>query len=265
MTNRKDWALAASRPVNLFEDKVLEAMKAAGIQYAELSSGNPEPYYETINFPKDSVALYQKAKDAGVTISSIHLPFGVKWLDPAGKDPAGREKYAAMQCEIIEAAGKAGIPIVVVHPSAEPYQEEEREERLALAIESIRKLTEKAVSCGVTLALENLPRTCLCRTHEDMVKFLEAIPELKVCFDTNHCLAEDNAEYIRAVGDKIVTLHISDYDFINERHWLPGVGQNPWAKLLAVLEEINYSGKFTYEVGASPAEIAENYNWLMNL
>lgn len=265
MTNRKDWSLALSRPVKLFEDSVLADMKTAGIQYAELSTGNPKPYYETINFPGDSVELYKKAADAGVTISSIHLPFGGGWLDPAGRDPDGRVKYVNMQCELIEAAAKCGIRIAVVHPSAEPYAEEERPERLALAMDSIGKLTKKAVSCGMTLALENLPRTCLCRTHEDMVKFLDAIPDLRVCYDTNHCLIEPNVDYIRAIGEKIVTLHVSDYDFIDEKHWLPGVGKNPWAELLSVLEEVNYSGKFTYEVGASPAEVAENYKWLMRL
>lgn len=266
MTNRKDWPLALSRPVSLFDDAVLADMRNAGIRYAELSTGDFKPYYEKINFPRDSVALCRRAAEAGVTVSSLHLPFEPGWVNPAGLDVAERARYVEMQSELIEAASACGIGIVVVHPSREPHTEEERAERLAIAIDSIGKLTEKASACGVTLALENLPRTCLCRTHEEMEAFLAAVPELRVCFDLNHCLLEPNVEYIRAVGDKIVTLHVSDYDFIDEKHWLPGVGKNPWGELLSALEEIDYNGKFTYETGgASPAEVAENYRWLMSL
>ena len=81
-----------------------------------------------------------------------------------------------------------------------------------------------------------------------MVAVLDAIPDLRVCFDSNHCLLQTNPEYIRACGNKIVTLHISDYDFINERHILPGDGMNYWDNILTALEESDYNGVFNYEL-----------------
>jgi hypothetical protein len=38
------------------------------------------------------------------------------------------------------------------------------------------------------------------------------------------------------------------YDFINERHWMPGDGKIKWSGLITRLEEINYNGAFMYEV-----------------
>jgi sugar phosphate isomerase/epimerase len=97
--------------------------------------------------------------------------------------------------------------------------------------------------------------------------FLDRIPDLRVCFDTNHCLIEDNCDYIRAVGPKIVTLHVSDYDFTDEKHWIPGEGKNDWEGIIRTLEEADYSGRFLYETGgaAKCREIYANYKSLMGL
>ena len=112
---------------------------------------------------------------------------------------------------------------------------------------------------------ENLPRTCLCRTSDEMLRFLRDIPALRVVFDTNHSLKEDNAHYIRAVGEKIVTLHVSDYDFIDEKHWLPLEGKNDWEAILTALEEVGYAGRFLYELrsGYTYEQVAENYRRLL--
>ena len=71
-----------------------------------------------------------------------------------------------------------------------------------------------------------------------------------ICFDTNHLFGEDTAEFVRKVGDKLITLHVSDYDFVNERHWLPGEGKIDWQSLLKALNEVGYQGPWLYEIGA---------------
>jgi sugar phosphate isomerase/epimerase len=50
------------------------------------------------------------------------------------------------------------------------------------------------------------------------------------------------------VGEKIVTLHVSDYDGIDERHWLPGEGCIDWQALRAALCEVGYDGVWMYEL-----------------
>ena len=266
MTKRKDWPLALSVGPAAMNGETFDALREAGIRELELSSGAIDPFYAVLDFPHKAKAIAAEAKAHGVTISSVHLPFApFSKIDPASPDPAVRAYILAMQTELMNAAGEAGIGKAIIHPSGEPYREEERAERIACAVDVIGTLTERATAAGVTRCLENLPRTCRGRTSDEMLVFLSAIPDLCVVFDTNHSLTEDNVHYIRAVGEKIVSLHVSDYDFIDEKHWLPLKGKNDWSGIVAALEEVGYAGRFLYELGAGNtyAEIAENYRTLL--
>ena len=266
MSSRKNWPLALSVGPGEMEPAALSAMSAAGIRQAELASGDIAPFFETLDFPHRAADTVKLARAHGVEISSLHLPFApFEEIDPASFDPAVREYTVRIQTVLLRACGEAGIPLAVIHPSGEPYPENERAARMEAALETIGRLCDTAKENGVALCLENLPRSCLCRTSDEMLAFLRQITDLKVVFDTNHSLTEDNVHYIRAVGEKIVTLHVSDYDFINERHLLPFEGKNDWPAILAALEEVGYQGRFLYELrsGYSYEQIAENYRKMM--
>jgi sugar phosphate isomerase/epimerase len=56
--------------------------------------------------------------------------------------------------------------------------------------------------------------------------------------------------FVEAIGSRIITLHVSDYDFIDERHLLPGEGKNDWAAIVDALERADYAGPWMYEVGS---------------
>ena len=267
MTNRHDWPLALSYDASKFGDDVLSAYQKAGIRYMEFSNSNRD-YFTESEYVKNAKNMFTKAKAYDVTISSIHLPFApFSILDPASTDRTVRDSIVAFQSELMKAAADSGINIAVLHPSGEPYREEERPMRLACAVDTIGRLQKTAQDAGITLALENLPRTCLGRDSSDMLYFLRNIPALSVCFDTNHNLAEPNTAFIHAIGEKIVTLHVSDYDFADEKHWFPTKGKNPWNAIFRALEEVNYNGRFTYEVGFQGGEtiedVAANYAALL--
>ena len=266
MTDRKTWPLAVSFGAAKMKAEEFCKMAENGIHEIELSTGKPEPYLEMLDYLNRAKEISAEAKSCGVNISSIHLPFSpFTLLDPADRDKEVRKSLIDLQTGLLNAAGDAGVKFAVIHPSGEPYREEERAERLEIAAETIGILTENAKKAGMVLALENLPRTCLCRTSDEMLYFLDRIPDLRVVFDTNHSLTELNPHYIRAVGGKIVTLHVSDYDFIDERHLLPGAGKIDWEELISTLEEVNYQGRFLYET-SHPYEIyQENYNMLMHI
>ena len=59
------------------------------------------------------------------------------------------------------------------------------------------------------------------------------------------------ADFIRKIGKKIATTHISDRDDINERHWLPGEGIVDWISVMDALGEVGYEGNWIYETGLS--------------
>ncbi len=266
MTSRRTWPLALSVGPGAMNAEAFDALAAAGIRELELSSGAAAPFFEELDFPHKAGGIVSLAASRGVTISSVHLPFApFSEIDPASRDASVRAHAVRLQTELLRAAGEAGIRLAVIHPSGEPYPEEERAERLAFAVDVIARLSDSAKEAGVTLCLENLPRSCLGRTSDEMLYFLRRIPELRAVFDTNHSLREDNVHFIRALGNRIVTLHVSDYDFLDEKHWLPLEGKNDWEAIVSALEEIGYAGRFLYELrsGYSYEQVAQNYEKLL--
>ena len=62
-------------------------------------------------------------------------------------------------------------------------------------------------------------------------------------------MGEDYIKFIHVLGENIASTHISDYDFKDERHWLPGEGQIDWQALLLALKEVGYDKMWLYEIG----------------
>ena len=215
--------------------------RAAGIHVAEISVAREE--YPTLDFE----AIAQYAKEGGVELWSFHLPFAA-YTNVASPDESVRQEAVRILSDYIAKAAAIGIKIYVIHPSVGANPDEERALRIACAKKSLAQLAQVADDHGGVLAVEDLPRTCLGRNSYELLELISADPRLRVCFDTNHLLMEDPAEFVRKVGDKIVTIHVSDYDYLNERHWLPGEGDLQWDRILEALQEVGYSGPWLYEL-----------------
>ena len=235
---------------SVFPDRALfEEYREAGISAMEVCLRRDA--CAQLNFEE----LRALSLEYGVELWSFHLPFlPFDILDPS--NPAVAKQSVEYHSSLIESATSIGIQRIVIHASGEPIAEEDRAVRLQCAKESLASLAELASSRGAVLAVENLPRTCIGRDSDDILALLEGHPSMRVCFDTNHLLGEDAVRFIERVGDRIVTLHVSDYDFKNERHWLPGEGDADWSAILAALRRIGYEGVWMYEIGRkTPATI----------
>ena len=249
----KDFALP--RPTGLScgrktgsDPTFFDRMAAAGITHAELCFSSPNPKDQP-----DWQALKALADRAGVTVWSLHLPFmPFKELDLSSPDEALRQKTVAVLSEVMRCAGKIGVPRYVVHPSAEPIPDEDFPCHMAQAKKSLAALANVAAEVGATLCVENLPRTNLSRNSDALLELLEADPRLRVCFDTNHLLKQPARDFVAAVGDKIETIHVSDYDIVDEKHWMPGEGDVDWVEMMDLLDGIGYQGPFLYEIGVGP-------------
>lgn len=228
-------------------DKVFESYAKAGIMTMELSFSRDK--YNSIPW-KDA---YRRSKNSGVELWSFHLPFmPFEDMDITSSDKEYVNRIFNYHCELVKKASDIGIGVMVIHPSIEPYKDEERKERMERSKQYLSNLAEVAQEGGATIAVENLPRTCLGRDSNDMLELLSADSRLRTCFDTNHLLSQPIDEYIMAVGDKIITTHVSDFDFKNERHWLPGEGKIDWPKLVSTLKKVKYSGPLMYELELTP-------------
>ena len=159
--------------------------------------------------------------------------------------------------EMIAICGEVGPEKLVLHPSSEPIADGEREQRIRNSIASIGILRREAARIGAQLCIEDLPRTCLGRNSAELLRIIAPYPEVKICFDTNHLLSEDLLHFVEACGDRIATVHVSDYDMVDERHWLPGKGKIDWPALYGALMKAGYKGVFMYELKRGEGSFGE--------
>lgn len=237
-------------------EEIFQRLKDSGIEAIEISTS-----YEALKtFDYKEVARLSKLY--GVELWSFHLPFmPFEKIDISSKDEEVR-RFSVDLCKgYIENATEIGIDKFIIHPSGEPVLPDERAERFNCCKQSLKELADFAAERGAVIAVEDLPRTCLGNCADEMLDLLEADDRLRVCFDTNHLLKDTNGNFLEKVGDKIITLHISDYDFVDEKHWLPGEGKVDWAEILEGLKNVGYNGVWMYEVGlGNPRTLTRSRN-----
>ena len=245
MTDYRQWKTAVSTPHTDFE--TLKHYRFCGIQAVELSVG-----WQSCD-GIDWADFRKNADAAGIEICSYHLPFSDA-LNIAAPVESAREYAVNYQKAMIDKAVAVGIHRFIIHPSAEPIPDKQRSEWMAAAKKSLADLAEYAAERSSVICVEDLPRTCLGHTVEEMQELISADERLMVCFDVNHLLTDygsTHKEFAKALGSRIITTHMSDYDFVDEKHFFPGYGMLDWKSVVEALEEADYDGPFLYEGGFS--------------
>ena len=241
-----------------WEDFGVESMiqnRAGGLEYIEVTMNNV--------IGKDTAGVYERAAllksqidSSGLKVWSVHMPFSKK-IDISLADSAKRANAIKYVKDMMLVAGVFNPQRVIVHPSFEPIAPDERAERLANSHAAIGELALVAEEIGALLCVENLPRTCLGRNGEEMMALIEGHKNVALCFDVNHLIYQSHEDYLKAVGKgTIQAVHISDYDFADERHLLPGVGKIDWAPLWKGIRENGYKGIMMFECDGTADELA---------
>ena len=160
----------------------------------------------------------------------------------------------------IDAAADIGAKVIVVH-ARNLYSQDTSDIDMSLA----RSVTSYAADNGVKLALEN--------TFEAMsvlVNAIENVEGLGICLDVGHVYFTPTsmAEYLDALGDRIIHLHLQDtlgqdeshLPSTGEDHFMPGTGSIPakdWELLIATLKAVDFQGTGVFEVRPrNPLQIA---------
>ncbi len=235
------YKIGLSTPVKITEE-LFKSYRDGKIEVMEVSRDRKES--DALDFDK----LKEWSEKYGVELGSFHLPFWPFEEIDISSEPLA-QKTIEYLCTFIDKGTKIGIDKYVIHASGEPIEEGERASRMECAKRSLDILAKFAKERGAVICVEDLPRTCLGRDISDIKELISANDDLRVCLDLNHLLYEDNLDFIKELGDKIITLHVSDYDGVNERHWLPGEGKNDWQAILSELQKIGYRGPWLYEIG----------------
>ena len=220
-------------------------MKDAGFDSVDfdLCKFWPDREKELENYKNMEEGLEAIAR-SGLFFNGVHVSFGNEW-DISTLDEDFRQVVLARVKEIFSRIDPYKPYCYILHGSFEPIAENEREAKLNQLIKSLSELKSFT---SAQVCVEVLPRTCLCNTSLETA-FVADKSGVGVCMDVNHLLQEKTEHAIRVLGDRIKTTHISDYDHVNERHWMPGEGDINWQEVLKALSEIGYKGVWNYELG----------------
>ena len=230
-----------------FKEKTPEewaSVREAGITDMEISMNCPLEEYLEKGEP-----LAADLRAAGLNIWSIHIPFG-RSFDLTDPDPAHFAEIEYRYKTLIDAGARWGAKVITTHASTEPFPQEQREARMERGKYLYRMLGEYAAARGMKLTVEVLPRTCMGNCSAECMDFTDGEVSF-INFDVNHLLRESHADFIRNAGSRIITTHLSDYDFIDERHWVPGDGKIDWREFYTLMEEAGYEGPYLFELGES--------------
>lgn len=248
------WELGVSIPMAEKDlDNNMKWASEAGFKHVEAFVGG-----NVLSDQKTAEEYFIRFKESadknGLKVWSIHLPFGSGTYDPSTLSTDERKACHERIILGLEAGRKLGnYKKVVLHGSYEPIDPKERAERFAAAKAFFKELAPYAKkNYGVQILVEDLPRTCLGNSSKDILALIDGTKDIGICYDVNHLLGEKTEEFARNVGKHIQSLHISDYDEINERHWIPGKGVIKWTKVVDELKKSGYSGPFMFEVTTTP-------------
>ena len=221
-------------------DARFQKLLDSGLSAVELAM-SATPNIDTENF-------INMANRNGVLVWSCHLPFRP---DISVPDPEYRKTVIPALSEIIKKVSARGVDKFVLHPSLPIKEGADRNEHKLVSMEHLSKLADIAAECGAVIAVEDMVKVCLGNSVEELSEMISVNDKLRVCFDVNHLLNNTHEEFFEALGDKIVTVHISDYDFVQERHAFPGRGKIDWPKLYSLFVKYGYNGVWMHELGLS--------------
>lgn len=245
----------------------LDELKSSGISEIEICLR--EDISETELLFDDAV---EKINYSNLKVRSIHLPFGES-VDPSELNESERLKNLEKIKRFIMLTKDCKASAYVIHASYEPIEENNiRLKRLESCIRSLTYLTELLGKYNIQLAVENLPRTCLGNSISEMADIIKSVPSLGVCFDFNHftlphpkyallplqrTLAPLRKKLNPVIGtpeafakkfcQQICAVHISDYDGINECHWIPGQGIVDFKAIHNILIKGGFNAPFMFE------------------
>lgn len=218
-----------------YPEKIEEGFKKVGelgAETAELFINSPSEMQSPVI---DELSKIQKYY--GIKVRSVH-PF-TSAIEPffffSSYD---RRRYDGVEMykKYFEAANRVGAEAIVFHGGSSKSQTD-----IDFYAKCYALLHNAAREQGVFLAHENVVNH-MCSSPEYMKKLADRIgDDFRMVLDIKQCRRSEESEFdfIRLLGDKIIQLHISDYDSDNDC-LAPGVGKYDFKRLFSELNRAGY-------------------------
>lgn len=200
--------------------------------------------------PEDVQRAQHALAASGMQASAVHAPFSASDENLAAPDESDRIRAVEKTRECIIAAARLGASVVVVHPGVNMGENPDVPGMIARSVESIRHLATAAEANGVRIAVESLPPSYLGGRIDQLREIVDGVESdaVGVCLDTGHAhLGGDVAEWIHALGRRIIAIHMHDNDGTGDQHLPPGEGSIDWPRVAEALQVVEYCEPITLE------------------
>ena len=225
-------------------ERGIEKAAELGFRYVELFINSESEYQNPFRR-----ALKNKLQNLGMQVVSVH-PFTsameghLLFSDYERRTRDALEQYT----RYFEAAADLGAKYFTFHGELLRSRGLPPAKAELQRYDTYHKLCQLAADCGITFTQENVSWS-----KSGDLQFLrglyENVPELRYTLDIKqaHRAGLNWNDYVDIVGDRIVNLHISDYD-LHEDCLLPGRGQVDFSALFARMNAFGYQGHALVEV-----------------
>lgn len=221
----------------------VEALRKSKIKNLEISL---HPFVENVEEAVISQTLTrQLLREGTIRPASVHLPFfsSTQIWDPSALDNELRKDVSMRFAKLIRDCSDFMAPLATLHASHEPPIEEHKK-RIDQTCRTIEELVPLAEELNFSINVEYLPRTCLGNSVEELQTIVKRFDpkHVGICFDVNHIMDHHRElpDMITELAPRIRSFHISDYDGVDELHWIPGQGINDWSEIMRRIKAIDH-------------------------
>ena len=224
--------------------------REAGFQYVDY---NGTYLIREDNWQQTAAKVLEDFDDFGLTVDQTHAIYVYNGVDEAD--------YREYMRRSFELAHMAGAKHIVIH--ADKYTPDENgydfDKALTAVYDFYAPYVEYAKKVGLGVAVENLfdnqhgPRTRFTSFVEEQIAIIDkfADPIVSACWDFGHgkcSYGKDHLEAMKKLGSRITSTHVHDNMWGLDLHQSLYFGDCDWEAAVACLKDMNYTGKFTYEM-----------------
>lgn len=176
---------------------------------------------------------------------SAHSPMSD--INIGSLNPRMREASVQELLEGMGAAARMGMDVYTVHPGfLTPIGLVARDRVKEAVRSSLRRLEAMSGELGITIALENMPRSPFSMATEPgfLTELMDGI-DIGICFDIGHANTMGLVDEFLELKDRFVNIHVHDNMGATDEHLPVGKGTVDFHSLLERLA--GYSGRYVIE------------------
>lgn len=180
-------------------------------------------------------------RETDLYLENAHVPYE-RCNDLWSPDPGVRKTIIGQHLNWLEDCARFEIPILVMHLTKGDITGPPND----FGLKAMERILRRAQELGVLVAVENTRKP----EYFDRVLAEFDSPYLGVCYDSSHdwLYQSEQTEILYKWSKRLFTVHLSDNDGQEDRHWLPGEGIIEWDRVKTALQSNIRSGCLTLEV-----------------